>query len=515
MLNVYPSTVEEQDALLLKLLRSMPEQGQQQALQLVQRANSHGVQSARELLRELPAPVAKAYRDSGLTRGKDFPSFYHEFYTGHNVAIKPGIVYDYSPVAARNNKEAHDGKSPHYARGYDYPEEFTDHFEAINDTKIILSLETVIRDNLRINHQLSLGDGRFGTNLYLVDSTKIKNWSEIKAVAMEFFDFMGFAEPTIVRTIEGNVVRFQTTYFDMKNIPMAQATITFTKMEDGTCGVSAGGCVCVENTEARPNYVKHLVEDWLGFYGTVAPANVVFRKIYWEYGRPSYRNVKSSRLGDPAFNEFYPWITEGIDSYIESYLNSKASVLLLIGAPGTGKSTLIRSMRTSPNARMFMADSEPLAREEDPFEKISQLFHTTEWDEDESGNGPSKKKKFDQNILIIEDADDIIGSRAQGNKNMTRLLSLTNGLDNSEQVKVIISTNLDNIEKVDKALLRPGRCFDILSFRNLTVEEAQKARAAIGKEPRDFGKLTSIPLSVALSDDQTGADTVVQPRYTV
>jgi hypothetical protein len=246
----------------------------------------------------------------------------------------------------------------------------------------------------------------------------------------------------------------------------------------------------------------------------VAPASVVFRKIYWEYGRPSYRNVKSSRLGDPAFDEFYPWITCGIEQYIADYMESKASVLLLIGLPGTGKSTLIRSMRTASNARMFMCDAEPLAREEDPFEKISQLFSHVEYEEVE-GEGPSKRLKFDQNILIVEDADSIIHSRKEGNKNMTRLLSLTNGLDNSEKVKVIISTNLDSIDKVDPALLRPGRCFDVLSFRLLTVDEANKARAVVGKAPRDFGDMKEIPLAVALSDDQTSAETVVAPRYPV
>lgn len=456
----------------------------------------------------LPAELFMASRDDVR------PAFHHEGF--HEVNIEDAGASDHAGGWRTNPSRTSslDGATVNYAQGYDTPSEFKEHFEAINAVKPILSMDKVIADNLRINHNVRIGDGRFSTNMYLVDQSKIKTWGDIKGVAYEFFEFMDFSEKTITRTVEGSTLRFTAIYHDDKRIPISLAVITFTKQDDGRLGIQVSACVAVENPEARPNYAKHLVEDWLSFYGQAAPVSVVFRKIYWQYGNPSYRHIKSSRLGDPAYDEFYPWITCGIKKYIEDYLASPASVLLLIGLPGTGKSTLIRSLRGSPNARMFMCDAAPLAREEDPFEKIAQLFSHTEY-EDNEGDGPNKRLKFDQNILIVEDADDIIHSRKDGNRNMARLLSLTNGLDNSEKVKVVISTNLDNIDKVDEALLRPGRCFDILSFRALTVDEANKARAMIGKGPRDFGDLKAVPLAVALSDDQTSAETIVTPRYAV
>lgn len=39
---------------------------------------------------------------------------------------------------------------------------------------------------------------------------------------------------------------------------------------------------------------------------------------------------------------------------------------------------------------------------------------------------------------------------------------------------MIFSTNLPSIRDVDPALIRPGRCFDILSFEPLTKEQAEK-----------------------------------------
>ena len=45
---------------------------------------------------------------------------------------------------------------------------------------------------------------------------------------------------------------------------------------------------------------------------------------------------------------------------------------------------------------------------------------------------------------------------------------------------MIFSTNLPSIRDIDTALVRPGRCFDIVSFDTLTVEEAQKLADRLG-----------------------------------
>jgi hypothetical protein len=39
---------------------------------------------------------------------------------------------------------------------------------------------------------------------------------------------------------------------------------------------------------------------------------------------------------------------------------------------------------------------------------------------------------------------------------------------------MIFSTNLPSIRDIDSALIRPGRCFDIVTFDTLNVEDANK-----------------------------------------
>jgi hypothetical protein len=44
----------------------------------------------------------------------------------------------------------------------------------------------------------------------------------------------------------------------------------------------------------------------------------------------------------------------------------------------------------------------------------------------------------------------------------------------------VFSTNLPNVSDIDDALLRPGRCFDVLQFRPLTRAEATDVIAEAG-----------------------------------
>lgn len=64
-------------------------------------------------------------------------------------------------------------------------------------------------------------------------------------------------------------------------------------------------------------------------------------------------------------------------------------------------------------------------------------------------------------------------SRSDGNTMMHRFLNVGDGLVTTKGKKMIFSTNLPSIRDIDSALVRPGRCFDILSFDQLSQEEAE------------------------------------------
>lgn len=197
----------------------------------------------------------------------------------------------------------------------------------------------------------------------------------------------------------------------------------------------------------------------------------------------STKKMTADEIDEP-FMEFYPWLEyESIEELGEKFRDSKSNVLLLIGDPGTGKSTIIRKL-------LFLLDRG----------KIGMV--------DNSGllmdpNLPTWLSKYQQDSTIVfEDADLFIGSRENGNTQMSMLLNMTNGVVQSN-TKVIISTNLSTLKDVDPAILRSGRNFDILTSRKLSAEEANIARAAIGKDPVEFEEKEKYTLSEALNCEDT------------
>lgn len=81
--------------------------------------------------------------------------------------------------------------------------------------------------------------------------------------------------------------------------------------------------------------------------------------------------------------------------------------------------------------------------------------------------------------IAIEDADTFVSKREEQNYQMSALLNYVEGVIPNNS-KVIISTNLGSLSKVDTALLRAGRNHDILEFKELSIPQAHKVRKAVG-----------------------------------
>jgi SpoVK/Ycf46/Vps4 family AAA+-type ATPase len=87
----------------------------------------------------------------------------------------------------------------------------------------------------------------------------------------------------------------------------------------------------------------------------------------------------------------------------------------------------------------------------------------------------------DANTMIFEDSDNHIRPRQDGNSMMHKFLNVSDGIISSSDKKLIFSTNLPSSNNIDEALLRPGRCFDIMNFRALNRVEAEKVCKDIGR----------------------------------
>jgi hypothetical protein len=74
--------------------------------------------------------------------------------------------------------------------------------------------------------------------------------------------------------------------------------------------------------------------------------------------------------------------------------------------------------------------------------------------------------------FVIEDADHMLLARSSGNHDLHRFLAIADGVVRAQGRKIIFTTNLPNINDIDEALLRPGRCFATIRTRPLNRDEA-------------------------------------------
>lgn len=170
-----------------------------------------------------------------------------------------------------------------------------------------------------------------------------------------------------------------------------------------------------------------------------------------------------------VYPEFYPFFDKPIDEYFNEYFKSDAAILIFIGEPGTGKTSLIRHLVHTHKLVVKTTSDENLMNMDEFY--IDYINHKHE------------------NLLVIEDADLILLDRESAqNKLMSKLLNFSDGIGKLVDKKIIFTTNLDSTVQIDPALIRPGRCFGVVNFRALTLAESLAACKASGLElPDDNG----------------------------
>lgn len=174
-------------------------------------------------------------------------------------------------------------------------------------------------------------------------------------------------------------------------------------------------------------------------------------------------------------DEMYPWLNgESLESYFERYQKSNASILILLGAPGTGKTSFIRGYLLSTKSSALVTYDTTILKGDTIFSEFIE---------------------GDANALVIEDADMFLSSRKDGNDMMHKFLSVGDGLVTVRGKKLIFSTNLPSIKDIDPALLRPGRTFDVIAFNELNVDEARTLAEKIDIEFNPDASKTSFTIA--------------------
>lgn len=168
--------------------------------------------------------------------------------------------------------------------------------------------------------------------------------------------------------------------------------------------------------------------------------------------------------------ELYPDID--ISVLAGDFANANEKLLILAGIPGTGKTHFIKYLIKHSGYKniAYVKDRDLIRKSEFWF----NIFYN-EYD-----------------LLCLDDLDFELMPREKNADNsfISHLLSFSDGLL-IHDTKIVITTN-QPINTIDSALIRPGRCFDILTLNSLSKEDALVvwAQKLNHTEPLEFNKST-------------------------
>ena len=227
-----------------------------------------------------------------------------------------------------------------------------------------------------------------------------------------------------------------------------------------------------------------LIQEVSEILNEFATKGIPIRRWRMEGTKPTTSNsFILSEEGKKVKPSHYPTFKpRELDALGRRFFKSSANVLVIMGPPGTGKTSLAR--------RLLLAHGEPINVCSDV-----KLLKTD----------PNPFITGEGNVLI-DDVDEVLTPRTGGNPLMSSILNRADGLEKTKG-KIIVITNLTSTSKIDPALLRPGRCFAVINVPLLNNEQAKKI--ASSKKLRLDEDKAFYSLAEVLNSDYFQKNTIV------
>lgn len=211
--------------------------------------------------------------------------------------------------------------------------------------------------------------------------------------------------------------------------------------------------------------------------------------------------LKSTDLKDIS-ELYYPFLDT--KALFDQFCTGNENILVLLGAPGLGKTKLTNCLfkYLMSNPEMIPYDKlEAIPELEEQFFNICYVKSNDILTMDEFWRNLQKDLP---DFVVLDDLDYMLTKRdsevltsedAKKNAFLNQLLSFTDGVSKNK-TKFIITTN-QHFDDVDAAILRKGRLFDILEFRELNNAEALNIWLSEGLAEDEFHKLFTDKVSQA------------------
>lgn len=151
-----------------------------------------------------------------------------------------------------------------------------------------------------------------------------------------------------------------------------------------------------------------------------------------------------------------------IDLLCDAYLKSNSPLLILTGKPGCGKTSIIKYLSNKFKKTLLLVSSE-------------QIMYDTLLKCDTSN------LNLKNTIIIIDDVYKDLGAREGF---VEKVCQLTSGL--YPDINKIVITSNQEWSNIDSALIRPGRCFDMIELSYLSPETAKVLHKQITNKDRSF-----------------------------